>query len=158
MIIMKCLLILFFSIYLSKGHSQQNDYKRLIDSAISLKIKYIIEFSTNIEQRNTLLNDIYLMDNNESPYIYSSTNYGIQFKTIDIKSSKSKKILKKGIKAWKVFPILKDNKFTIKVIYFRVFYKNNSCYFVHNGGTQVVFLYSCEEKKWVQSEFKNPRD
>ena len=88
---MRVLMIILLSCCLLKGYSQSsdNDYKRLIDSAISLKIKNILEFSHSIEQKNTLLNDIYLIDENELPYSYSSENYGILFKKISIKNPES---------------------------------------------------------------------
>jgi len=152
-------IILFFS-YLPSVNAQENEseYKKLIDSAISLKIKNIIEFSRNVEQKNALLNKIYLIDENELRYLYSSTNYDIEFKSISIKSSGSKNILKKGINAWKIFPVLKNNRLIVTIIYFKISYKNNLCYYSKNGGTQVTFEYSCEEKKWIQIEFKNSRD
>jgi len=157
---MRVLMIILLSCCLSKGYSQQsgNDYKRLIDSAIGLKVKNIIEFSRNAEQKKSLLSNIYLIDENELPYSYTSTNYGVELNTINIKSQESKKILKKGITAWKIFPELKSNKLVITIILFRISYKNKLVHYSKGPGTQVIFEYSCEEKKWIQTEFKNSRD
>ena len=153
-------MIILLSCCLLKGYSQSsdNDYKRLIDSAISLKIKNILELSNSIEQKNTLLNDIYLIDENELPYSYSSENYGILLKTISIKNPESKQILKKGITAWKFFPELKNNKLVVTIILFRISYKNKLVQYSKGPGTQVIFEYSCGEKKWLQIDFKNSRD
>lgn len=157
---MRILLVILLLCFLSKAYSQktENDYKRLIDSSISLKIKNIIEFSTNIDQRNVQLNNIYLLDENSLPYKYLSRNDSVKFKTIDVHSKKNRKVLKKGIKAWKISAFLKNTTLKISIVYLTVTYEKRKYYYTRNNVTQVIFEYSCEEKKWIQIDFKNSRD
>lgn len=157
---MRMLLVILLLCFLSKAYSQktENDYKRLIDSSISLKTKDIIQSSTNIDQRNVLLNNIYLIDENSLPYKYLSTIDSIEFKTIDVHSHKNRKVLRRGIKAWKISAALKNTILKIAIVYLTVSYEKGKYYYTRNNVTQVIFEYSCGEKKWIQVEFKNSRD
>ena len=162
------LCFVFFSLVI-KAQKTDNEYKILRDSAIVIKSNDLYKFY--IEQSNKdihtenwkifldnfthSINNLYLIDqNNQSFKIDASTK--IQFKEIDIYDKKSRSLLKKGINVWKVIQQLNGNKIIIKIIEFKVTYKNKNYQFTNGGGSEIFFQYSCEEKKWklIKEEHK----
>jgi len=101
MIMKKGLLVIFIFSFLN-GYSQkrENEYNKMIDTALS--------FMVQVDRR-----------------------------------------LKKGIRAWKIIPVLKGNRMTITIIDFRITYKSNKYNYTNGGGAEFVFEFSCEKKAWI---------
>lgn len=128
---------------------------RMIDSAISIRVN---EFSIQEKKANainSLLKDLYLINENDLPYSYSSALADVKFKYMNIYSPKSKKVLKKGISAWKILTSLTKDTFNITIIDFKITYKNGNYNYVNGGGSKTFFRYSCQENKWILIESKN---
>jgi hypothetical protein len=134
--------------YFNNGFSQnlENDYKIMVDSAISIKYR---EFLKSKDTPANVLpeEEFYLIDENNSPYRYDSQLTGFKFKTIDI--SKKNKDLKKGIRAWKVIALLRGVILEIRIIDFLITYDKGNYKFANGGGAKVIFKYLCNEEKWV---------
>jgi len=126
----------------SYGQSKSNDYKTMVDSAVLMQKK--VAYKQNI----------YLIDEKNQPYILSSEKLPDNFKYIFLYEKRNRKILKKGINAWKILPVLNGNKLTIDIVSFVITYKKNNYAFGNGGGGKVVFEYSCETAKWVLLETK----
>lgn len=157
--------ILFIGTY-TVLYSQKNDYKALVDSAISIKANYEYDDytillskshknysdSTNIKAKKEYFESIYLIDENNNPYFFDNTNSKIKFKTISIYDKKNRRILKKGefgIKAWKIIPILQGNELIIKIPDYNIKYENNLKFTTSpDGFFQITFRYVCSENKW----------
>lgn len=114
----------------------KNDYKIMIDSAIAM-------------QKAMYRPDIYLIDEKDQPYISTSDDLGKKFKYISLYEIKNRKLLKEGINAWKIFPILNGNRMTINIIDFVITYRKNNYAFGNRGGATVIFEYSCNSNKWI---------
>jgi hypothetical protein len=126
--------------FLSFGQFKGDDYRKMIDSAIIIQI-HLLGFNGNKE-------DIYLIDQNDQPYIFLSNKAQIKFKPISVYAKESRKILKSGINAWKVIPALDNNKLVIHIIDFTIKYSKRNYNFSNGGGAKVVFEYSCMNDKW----------
>lgn len=147
-------------------YSQDNrdDYRKLIDSSLVIKSTEAYKnFKDDLNKKNDTDNwkyyisnykhyieNIYLIDGNNQPYsIDSSKNSDIKFKQIDIYNAKNKKIIKKGIDAWKIVTTLEGNKLKIVIIDFKIIYNKGNYKFANGGGKTVIFEYLCQDKKWA---------
>lgn len=126
---------------LSYGQNQNNYYKIMIDSAI-------------VMQTAAYKPNIYLIDELNQPFIISSDKFQKKFRYIALFKKRNRKQLKKGINAWKIFPVLNGNKLTIDIVDYRITYRRNNYAFGNGGGAKVIFEYSCNEKKWILLESK----
>lgn len=163
-------LLILFSINVFSQNKNENDYKKLIDSALVIKASDFSKFYhqqlkkdeksdnwnkylTNL--KNTI-NNIYVIDENSSSVKLQNVKISIPLKTIDIDHHKNRRLLKKGINVWKVIPILHGNQLEIVIIEFKVIYKNKGYEFANGGGSTIVFQYSCEKEKWnlIKEEHK----
>lgn len=143
-------------------NKRENDYKKLIDSALVLKANDLYKFynkqlqqeektdnwNININNLKETINNIYVIDENYFPIKLENVNANIPLKTIDIENPKHRSKVKKGINVWKVIPVLSGNELDITIINFTVTYKNKLYQFSNGGGSTVIFQYSCEEKTW----------
>ena len=144
---MKKLITAFFLnlfILSSYGQSKKDDLKKMIDSSITYMDVY--------HNADSLKNNIYLLNENNEPYIYESSD--AKFKYFDIYENKNKSLLKKGIDVWKIISILDGNKCIIKIIDFKVKYSNNTYNFINRGGGTVKFEYVCDKNDWILLEAK----
>lgn len=92
---------------------------------------------------------IHLIDQNDNPYILISDKDQQKFKSIAVYSKENRKLIKKGIRAWKVLPVLSKNKLIVTIIDFYITYKNKNYNFANGGGAKVVFEYSCDRDEWM---------
>lgn len=144
-----------------KAQKLENDYKKLRDDAILTNVDkfynfYQQELNKDIQTENWKLykqqlsnkiNNLYLLDEANRSFKIDSVSK-IQFREIDIYDKKNKGLLKKGIDVWKVIEVLNGNKITISIIDFKVTYKNKNYLFTNEGGSVIVFEYSCKEDRW----------
>ena len=122
-----------------------NEYKKLVDSAISIAANnYMLQLSENSSKENNI---IYVVDENSKPIDLDSIKSKLPLKTIDINNKNNRKTLKKGLKILKVRPLLQGNKITITIINFLVKYKGKEYHYFNGGGSFVSFEYSCQEEK-----------
>ncbi|MFX1704043.1 hypothetical protein PV783_08815 [Chitinophaga sp. CC14] len=135
-------------------HAQQNkdDYKTMVDSAIAMKYTPLLEASKK-QKREYYLENLYLLNEHDQPLSYVSSDS--KFKFINIYDERNRKILSKGIYAWKVFTALNKNKFVVTIINFYITYKSRNYSFSNGGGAEAVFEYSCDENKWKLITFDN---
>jgi len=159
----KIFLVLMFSI---KAYSQDkiaNDYKILIDSSIVIKANVFYKFYNEqlakddhtdnwkyyIEKLKKSINSIYVIDNAMMSIDLNSIKTQIPLKTLVVYEKKNKSLLKKGVAIWKVIPALKADVLTVTIVDLKLTYKDKKYYFTNDGGSIIVFQYSCDEKKWV---------
>lgn len=138
------LIILIFISYISFGQGKIDEYKKMIDSAI------IIQNSLTSSSPGDRI--IHLVDQNDNPYILMIDKDQQKFKSIAVYSKENRKLIKKGIRAWKVLPVLSKNKLIVTIIDFYITYKNKNYNFANGGGAKVVFEYSCSQNKWILAE------
>jgi len=153
-------LILSIKLY---SQEKPDEYKKMIDSAITIKSDQVLEdfnhkLSKDINTENWRyyiknykhrIENTYLIDENHHPYVIQPSNdLAIKFKQMDIYNSKNKKELKKGICVWKIVSNLNENKLKIDIIEFTVNYTNKKYIFANGGGSTFIYEYSCGEKKW----------
>ena len=130
-----------------------NEYKKLVDSAISIAANnYMLQLSENSSKENNI---IYVVDENSKPIDLDSIKSKLPLKTIDINNKNNRKTLKKGLKILKVRPLLQGNKITITIINFLVKYKGKEYHYFNNGGSFVFFEYSCQEEKWILTKVEH---
>lgn len=162
-------LIITFTNFFSQN-KKENDYKKLIDSALVLKANDLYKFynkqlqqqekdvnwNININNLKEIINSIYVINENFSPVKLENVNADIPLKTLDIENPKNRKILKKGLNVWRIIPVLSGNELKITIINFTVTYKNKLNHFSNGGGSIIIFQYSCEEEKWklIKEEHK----
>ena len=147
-------LFLFFF----KGYSQkrENEYKAMIDSAVSIKSREFIKSYKSSPNSDALdKEDLYLIDENDLPYKYSGISTGLRFKTINVLDPKNKSVLNKGIRAWKIIPVLQGSSLKITIINFFITYKSGGYQYANGGGAETIFEYLCSENKWVLAKSKN---
>lgn len=158
----KCFLIIFI-FFSTVSFGQDNEYTALKNNAIILAGNdffkfYENELNKNIQTENwksylnnlrNKIENLYLIDEYDQPVILEGIDAKINFKTIDFHNKKNKKILKHGINAWKIIPMLRGNNYAISIIDFNISYIDNKYQFENGGGTTIVFEYSCVEKKWI---------
>jgi hypothetical protein len=129
-----------------KAQSQKDEFKLMIDSAISISYRKNEELNReiNISAHSQIF---YLLDERNRPLDYLPSSR--EFKFIDIYNHRNRKLISKGIYAWKVFPTLNKNQFVVTVVDFYITYKNHNYNFANGGGTKTIFEYDCERKMWV---------
>lgn len=163
-------ILIFFSINIFSQNKKENDYKKLIDSALVIKANDLYRFyhqQLNIDEKsdnwnvyiNNLknrINNTYVIDENSSSVKLKNVKGNIHLKTLDIEDPKKRKLLKKGINVWKVIPTLRGNILTISILDATLYYKNKEFIFGNGGGSTIVFKYSCEKAKWelIEEEHK----
>lgn len=154
---MKTLFLSVSLLFLIDGYSQkqENDYKLLIDSALTLKVNEFIKVQKGDNAIDINQSNYYLIDENNFPYKYNRTFERIKFKSIDLSHPKNKQLLRKGIRVWKIIPTLKSNNLKVDIIEFMVTYRENTYKFLNGGGAEIEFEYSCESNKWVLIKFSN---
>ena len=130
-----------------------NEYKKLLDSAISIAANnYMLQLSENSSKENNI---IYVVDENSKPIDLDSIKSKLPLKTIDINNKNNRKTLKKGLKILKVRSLLQGNKITITIINFLVKYKGKEYHYFNGGGSSVFFEYSCQEEKWILTKVEH---
>ena len=130
-----------------------NEYKKLVDSAISIAANnYMMQLSENSSKENNI---IYVVDENSKPIDLDSIKSKLSLKTIDINNKNNRKILKEGLKILRVRPLLQGNKITITIINFLVKYKGKEYHYFNGGGSSVFFEYSCQEEKWILTKVEH---
>lgn len=133
--------------YCFKADAQQNkdEYKLMVDSAISIMYT---QYSDVIKKQNTdyYLNNLCLLNEQNLPLNYVPSSN--KFKLMNVYDVQNRKVLSKGIYAWKVFTTLRKNQFTINIVDFYITYKNRNYNFSNGGGSTTVFEYSCDDGKW----------
>lgn len=148
----------------------KDDYKVLIDSAIVIKANNLYEnynqdLSQNIDTENWNIyinnlkehvNNIYVTNENFESMNLNDIKTKIPLKSIDVKSPRNKKLLRKKVNIWKVKPLLQGIFFKIDIIDFSAKYKNKKYHFENGGGSTIIFEYSCNEGKWklINAEHK----
>lgn len=130
-----------------------NEYRELIDSAISILIEHTYENLSETTSKEDLI--IYVVDEHSKQINLDNINSKLILRTIDIDDRKNRKLLKNGLKIWQVTPVLNGNIITVNVINFLVSYKGKMYHFVNSGGSAVFFQYSCEEEKWILSKVEH---
>lgn len=150
---MNKILVLVILLCSTKLYCQIKDdnYQQLIDSAIVINQK-------NLIRKNDI---IYVINADNMRYSSFNNSLKDEILTIDIYNKKNKKRLKKGIHIWKIFPNMNKNKLIIKIVYYNLTFKHKNYDFVNEGGTIIVFEYSCKDEKWLlassrSSEFVAP--
>ena len=137
-------LIVFLTVFLisasSKAQSTDDDFRKMVDSAIVIQITR--------QDRTIYQPSIYLIDAKDEPYILKSPVHQKKFDYLNVYDKKNRTIIKKGIRAWKVIPVLNNNKLVINIIDFRITYNKNNYAFANGGGATVIFEYSCNDGKW----------
>jgi len=137
-----------------KAHAQdkKDDYAAMLDSAISLKYN---AFKAGIKKQdnNYYLENLYLLNEQDQPLNYVPSAH--KFKFITIYDDRNRKIIAKGIYAWKALTLLKGNSFTVSIIDFYITYKNHNYNYSNGGGSKTVFEYDCDRKEWKFISSKN---
>lgn len=148
------MLLIAMTVY--SQNKRTNEYKELIDSAISVvSNEYHKFYSEDLNNYNPKDIIIYVVDENDKCINLDNVKSKFTLKTIDVKDKKNRKLLKKGLKIWQVTPTLNGNIITVNVIDFSVNYKGKMYHFVNGGGSAVFFQYSCEEEKWILSKVEH---
>ena len=130
-----------------------NEYKKLLDSAISIAANnYMLQLSENSSKENNI---IYVVDENSKPIDLDSIKSKLPLKPIDINNKNNRKTLKKGLKILRVRPLLQGNKIIITIINFLVKYKGKEYHYFNGGGSSVFFEYSCQEEKWILTKVEH---
>jgi hypothetical protein len=128
------------------AQSEKDDFKTMIDTAI--QIKYL-PFVHNLKAAGRDQGDLYLIDeqNRSLNYLHLPDSFKLRF--INIFDTQNRKIMKKGIHAWKVLTKLNKNQFEVSIIDFRIKYTGKNNYdFSNGGGAGAIFEYDCNENKW----------
>lgn len=113
-----------------------DDYKKMIDSAISLK------------NENSTVSKHYILNSENQPYTLSDDLKSKGLETINIYDKKNRKIITNGINVWKIISILNSNIFEIRIIDFTVKQHKDNYQFSNGGGSTFIYEYSCENKIW----------
>ena len=143
--IMKYSFLLIFMFSLLNGYSQkhENEYTKMIDTALGIMLQKKIDSKDVSNNR-----ELYLLDENDRsyPYLHKSLK---NVKSIDLTMARNDRRLKHGINAWKIIPVLKGGRITITIIDFRITYKSNQFNYANGGGSEFVFQFSCEKNEWM---------
>lgn len=126
------------------AQEKSDESKIMIDSAV--KIKYIKYMEASKNQNTDYLENLYLIDEQDQPLNYLSSSS--KLKSIQIYDDRNKKILTKGIHAWKVFTKIDKNKFIVNIVDFHITYRSHNYNFSNGGGSQTIFEYDCQNDKW----------
>lgn len=133
--------------------NRTNEYKKLIDSAISIFIRHIDDNFCENSSKEELI--IYLIDEQSKQIDISNVKSRLSLRTIDINDKKNRNLLRKGLKISQVRPIFNNNILTVNIVNYLVSYKDKTFHFVNSGGSAFFFQYSCEQKKWVLSKVEH---
>lgn len=114
-----------------------NEYRELIDSAISIFIEHTYENINDNTSKEDLI--IYVVDENSKVINLDNVKSKLILKTIDVKDRKNRKSLKKGLKISQVIPTLDGAVFKVTIINFLVNYKGKRYYYVNSGGGNRIF-------------------
>jgi hypothetical protein len=126
----------------------------MVDSAINIKYVQVISTDKN-GSLDSYFDDLYLINEQNQPLDYVSVSNNLKLRQMNIYDKGNRKILKKGINVWKVLTILNKNMLEVKVIDFRITYKNNGYHFSNGGGAIAIFEFSCDEGRWKLNSFRN---
>lgn len=128
-------------------NAQQNkdDYKTMVDSAITIKYLQSLEISKK-QENEYYLENLYLLNEQDQPLNYVSSNS--KFKLINIYDDRNRKILSKGIYAWKVLTVLNKNRFIVSIMNLYITYKNHNYSFGNGGGSTTTFEFFCDKNEW----------
>ncbi|MDB5115061.1 MAG: hypothetical protein JWQ79_553 [Mucilaginibacter sp.] len=130
----------------SKVYAQQKDeYKTMIDSAITIKYTQFQEATKKLNNKDYIEN-LYLLNEQDQPLNYLPSSS--KFKFITVYDDRNRKVITKGIYAWKVFTSLNQNHFTVTIVDFYITYKNHNYNFANAGGSKTIFEYQCDQKDW----------
>lgn len=130
-----------------------NEYRELVDSAISILVKHTYENLDENTRKEDLI--IYVVDENSKQINLDNIKSKLILRTIDVKDKQNRKLFKKGLKIWQVTPVLNGNIITVNVVKFMVNYKGKMYHFINGGGAAVFFQYSCEEEKWILTKVEH---
>ncbi|WP_300600714.1 hypothetical protein [Niabella sp.] len=146
----RAIFLMLFLMAFNSYAQNRNEYKVVIDSAINIKLKTTAVQLSRQDKGMASSNDYYLIDQDNRALYYSSlTPNGINLKYMDVYNPKNKKILRKGIAAWKVIGSLNGNKFTVTIIDFKITYAKQNYDFSNGGGSMTQFQFSCKENRWL---------
>lgn len=142
--------------YKSYSQNSNDDIKRMVDSAITIKANKLIELSYKILNNDkSYLENIYLLDEHDHPYFFSSLSTKMKFKTINLFDAGTKKMLRKqSIRTWKILYTLKKNVLNISIINFTISYEKGIYHYANGGGLRVEFIFNCAEEQWQLVEPK----
>lgn len=151
------LLVLFIVSNCLFGHSQteESQIKMFYESAIK---NHIDNFQQMFENGSSAvkIEDLYFISK-DIPEVYLPKKIGqYNIKYIDVYNKKSKRLLRKGVFAVSIQPlILKNEQAIINLIDFTVTYKNRNYDFSNGGGSKTSFEYSCTGQSWeiLNTEF-----
>lgn len=145
--------------------SQNNtdNYKIMLDSAIVINMNKSFEhynqelkkdiktdnWKSYLSDYNNKLKNVYLIDNDYNPYSLDKDKQELyRFKNIDLYKKQNKKLLKKGVNAWKISSNLNNNRLTISIIDFFITFDNGKYNFANGGGSTTIFEYNCNKMDW----------
>lgn len=144
-IIVVCTLLMATLVY--SQDEVPNEFRSLVDNAISLisddYYKYYQESG-----ENNVRDIIYVIAENGGQVNLSNVKSQLLLKTIDINDKRNRKLLKKGLKVWKINFVIIGNLIKIHLINFGVKYENNNYQYVNAGISTAFFQYSCTEERW----------
>lgn len=149
--IIASILVCSFKLY---AQHEKDDLRKMVDSTINMKYVQVIA----TDKRGNIgsyFDNLYLINEQNQPLDYVPVYNNLKLKQINIYNKENRKVLKKGINAWKVLTVLNRNMLEVKIIDFHITYKNNSYHFSNGGGTIAIFEFSCDEGKWKLSSFRN---
>jgi hypothetical protein len=155
---MRWQILIVFLFLFSEGYAQrqENEYRKMIDSAISIKmIDFLKSYESHPTGSNLGKENLYVIDENDLAYKYAGGVTGLGLKSMNIFDAKNKSVLKNGIHAWKIMPALKGGSLTISIIDFFITYKSGNYNYANGGGSEKVFEYLCNENKWALVKSKN---
>lgn len=129
----------------SQQDAKKNEYKVLIDTAISVFADYKYKHLGEDYSGETY----YVVDEHSKQIFITNIDTNLSLKTIDIKDKKNIKLIKKGIRVFQVSSVLNGNEISVSIINFIVRYKGKTYYYINNGGATILFQYSCDNEKWI---------
>jgi len=158
------ILILFLGVSVNLlSQNNTDNYKIMIDSAIVINLNksyehYNQELKKDIKTENwksyisdykNRLENIYLIDDSYNPFYLNKNKQDLyNFKSIELYEKRNKKLLKKGINAWKISSNLNNNRLTITIIDFFITLNNGKYNFANGGGSTTIFEYNCNKMSW----------
>ena len=123
----------------------KDEYKTMIDSAISLKYAAFKAAGKN-QNNKYYFENLYLINEQDQPLNYLSASN--KFKFITVYDERNRKAIAKGIYAWKVLTTLNQNHLTVIILDLYITYKNHNYNFSNSGGSKTIFEYECDQNNW----------
>ena len=144
--------IVLILIFASRVNAQQSkdEYKTMIDSAIIIKYN---AYKVANQNNKYHVNNLYLLNDQDQTLNYLPSSS--KFKAIAVYDDRNRKVITKGIYAWKVFTSLNHNRFTITIVDFYITYKSHNYNFGNGGGSTTIFEYECDTKNWKLISYEN---